>query len=196
MHIIITGGDSGIGQARAVALQAKDNKVTITGRRQAALDETTQANLRMETMAPDVTDPAAIRACASEVIRRCPTLNVVINNAGIVKPENVVNNVADLIVAQEVCVQQIGFLRYAESKSAFDTTFAMLSGILHRKRANKPTIDPGYLEGDGDDQRRPSGPQPAGSRGRRDRRCGVAGEHGGRAPRRRRRGPPDQWRGP
>ena len=147
MHIIITGGDSGIGQARAVALQAKDNKVTITGRRQAALDETTQANLRMETMAPDVTDPAAIRACASEVIRRCPTLNVVINNAGIVKPENVVNNVADLIVAQEVCVQQIGFLRYAESKSAFDTTFAMLSGILHRKRANKPIIDPGYLVG-------------------------------------------------
>jgi len=47
MHIIITGGDSGIGQARAVALQAKDNKVTITGRRRAALDETTQANLRM-----------------------------------------------------------------------------------------------------------------------------------------------------
>ncbi|MGE3174545.1 MAG: SDR family oxidoreductase [Planctomycetota bacterium] len=87
--VLITGGGSGIGRALAEALHRTDNRVIVTGRRETALAETTRANPGMEAMPLDVTDPAAIRAFAAEVTRRFPALNVVVHNAGIMRPEEV-----------------------------------------------------------------------------------------------------------
>jgi len=86
--ILITGGGSGIGRALAEALHALDNRVIIAGRRREALEATTAANPGMASLTLDVEDPAAIRAFAREVTAAHPALNVLVNNAGIMRAEN------------------------------------------------------------------------------------------------------------
>ena len=86
--ILITGGGSGIGRGLAEAFHALGNKVIIAGRRRKALEETTDANPGMAFVTLDIDDPAAIRAFAAEVTELHPTLNVLINNAGISRMED------------------------------------------------------------------------------------------------------------
>jgi uncharacterized oxidoreductase len=86
--ILITGGGSGIGRGLAEAFHALGNKVVIAGRRQSVLDKTTEANPGMASDLLDIEDPAAIRAFAARITSQHPALNVLINNAGILKPEN------------------------------------------------------------------------------------------------------------
>ena len=87
--ILITGGGSGIGRGLAEAWQAKGNQVIIAGRRKAALEETVAANPGMKYLTLDIEDPAAIKTFASQVAADYPKLNVLVNNAGIMRPENV-----------------------------------------------------------------------------------------------------------
>jgi uncharacterized oxidoreductase len=86
--ILITGGGSGIGKGLAEAFHALGNKVIIAGRRKHILDKTTSANPGMSSMELDIERPEAIQAFALQVTRDHPRLNVLINNAGIMSPEN------------------------------------------------------------------------------------------------------------
>ena len=85
--ILITGGGSGIGRALAEALHARGNRVIVTGRREAPLADAAAANPGMTFATLDITDAAAIRAFVAKVVKDHPALNVVINNAGIMKAE-------------------------------------------------------------------------------------------------------------
>ncbi len=87
--ILITGGGSGIGRALAEAFHKAGNRVIISGRRQAVLNEVTAANPGMASMVMDATDAAGIRAFAEALVKAHPALSAVINNAGIMRPEDV-----------------------------------------------------------------------------------------------------------
>ena len=87
--ILITGGGSGIGRGLAEAWQAKGNQVLIAGRRKATLEGTVAANPGMKYLTLDIEDPAGIKDFAAQVALEYPKLNVLVNNAGIMRAENV-----------------------------------------------------------------------------------------------------------
>jgi uncharacterized oxidoreductase len=85
--ILITGGGSGIGRGLAEAFHKLGNQVIIAGRRQDALDQTTAANPGMKSVVLNIEDPASIAATVQKLAAEFPTLNAVLNNAGIMRPE-------------------------------------------------------------------------------------------------------------
>jgi uncharacterized oxidoreductase len=100
--ILITGGGSGIGRGLAESLHALGNQVIVAGRRQQALDETTAANPGMKSLPLDIEDPAAIRAFAAKVAAEFPSINFLINNAGIMRAEKLLAQQTDLADAEAI----------------------------------------------------------------------------------------------
>jgi len=98
--ILITGGGSGIGRGLAEELHKLGNQVVIAGRRQSVLDEATAANPGMKSLQLDIESPAAIRKFAAQVVAEFPSLNVVINNAGIMRAEKLLTQQPDLTDAE------------------------------------------------------------------------------------------------
>ena len=81
--ILITGGGSGIGLAFAKRLAARGNKVIVVGRRQSQLEIVKSELGAIDTIQGDVSSENSRIALVKSVVARFPSLNVVINNAGI-----------------------------------------------------------------------------------------------------------------
>lgn len=109
--ILITGGGSGIGRELALRFSALGNTVIVTGRNLAALEQTIEGSKNMHAMTLDVTDPAAISQFARDVVARYPQLNVLINNAGIMRMEDV-GSAGDLADAEaQIATNLLGPIR-------------------------------------------------------------------------------------
>jgi uncharacterized oxidoreductase len=87
--VLITGGTSGIGLELATQLMALDNTVIVTGRNQSRLDAARKKLPGVHAMQSDASDPTAIAGLYDHVVGRFPNLNVLINNAGIMRKINV-----------------------------------------------------------------------------------------------------------
>ncbi|KAF2661401.1 WD40 repeat-like protein [Lophiostoma macrostomum CBS 122681] len=99
LSVVITGGGSGLGLAIAAALYQNDaTKIYLLGRRSAVLTDTIRT-LEASPSAPqkssilaaipcDVTDSASISAAVDRITKETGYVDVLINNAGVIGPEN------------------------------------------------------------------------------------------------------------
>ncbi|MEU0030888.1 SDR family NAD(P)-dependent oxidoreductase [Streptomyces sp. NPDC006335] len=109
--ILITGGTSGIGLGLALRLHEAGNKVIVAGRRKELLDEITTEHPGIDALVLDVADPDSIARARETMAASHPGLNVLVNNAGIMLRENLLDP-ADLPVAEDhVTVNLLGTIR-------------------------------------------------------------------------------------
>lgn len=85
--ILMTGGGSGIGEALAQRFHDAGNTVIVAGRRLDALQAACAGRENMHAVVLDVESVEGVGTFASEVLDRFPALNVLINNAGIMRYE-------------------------------------------------------------------------------------------------------------
>ena len=144
--ILITGGGSGIGRGLAIELHKLGNQVIIAGRRKQALDATTAAHPGMQSLTVDLESPAAIRDFASRLIAAFPKLNGLINNAGIMRPENLLAQPPDLADAEAIITTNLlGPIRLTAAllphlqKQPHATVINVSSGLAFLPLALTPT---------------------------------------------------------
>ncbi|HBK46678.1 MAG TPA: oxidoreductase [Xanthomonadaceae bacterium] len=85
--ILITGGGSGIGEALAHRFHDLGNTVIVAGRRMEPLQKAIGTRPRMHALTVDMEDAGSIASFAERLVAEFPTLNVLVNNAGIMRFE-------------------------------------------------------------------------------------------------------------
>jgi len=85
--MLITGGGSGIGEALAHRFHDAGNTVIIAGRRRQALEQAIAGRKDMHAIELDVESADGIADFARRLLAEHPTVNVLVNNAGIMRFE-------------------------------------------------------------------------------------------------------------
>jgi uncharacterized oxidoreductase len=144
--ILITGGGSGIGRGLAEALHKLGNQVIIAGRRKSALEEVCAKNPGMKFLTLDIEDRTAIRALAGRLSSEFPALNVLINNAGIMRMEDLHHQQDDLSDAEAIITTNLlGPIRLTAAllpllrKQPHSTIINVSSGLAFVPLAPTPT---------------------------------------------------------
>jgi uncharacterized oxidoreductase len=144
--ILVTGGGSGIGRGLAESFHSLGNRVIISGRRRSVLDETTAANPGMASLLLDVEDGNAIRAFATTASTKYPGLNVLINNAGIMRAEDLCEQLGDVSTAEAIVrTNLLGPIRLTAALLPVlmvqprATIINVSSGLAFVPRADSPT---------------------------------------------------------
>ena len=104
--LLITGGGSGIGRALAHRFHDLGNQVIISGRRRDALEDAAAGRAGIHILQLDVEDPAAIERFADQVLSQHPQLNVLINNAGVMRSESLASR-RDLADAEATVITNL-----------------------------------------------------------------------------------------
>lgn len=106
--ILITGGTGGIGLELARQLLQRGSAVIITGRDPEKLAAAKQALPGVHTFQSDVSDPQAVAALYDAVTTQFPALDVLINNAGIMRNLNLNQDRALTDVTREIEIDLCG----------------------------------------------------------------------------------------
>ena len=109
--ILITGGTSGIGLGLARKFHEQGNHVIVAGRREELLDEIATEHPGIDTIALDIVDPESIARAREAVAARHPQLNVLINNAGIQLPENLLDPDSLPVAEDTIATNLLGTIR-------------------------------------------------------------------------------------
>ena len=109
--ILITGSTSGIGLGLALRFHKAGNKVIVAGRRKALLKQITADHPGIEAIELDVADAKSIGQASERAAERYPDLNVLINNAGIMLSENVLEPGSLKVAEESVTINLLGTIR-------------------------------------------------------------------------------------
>ena len=123
--ILVTGGGTGIGRGLAESLHRLGNQVIIAGRRLEPLQAVAEANPGIQYLSLDQGDPADIRRFAIELNDGYPDLNVIVNNAGIQRVEDLTTG-GPGAAEQTVAINLLGPIRL---------TAALLQRLLGKQHA-------------------------------------------------------------
>jgi NAD(P)-dependent dehydrogenase (short-subunit alcohol dehydrogenase family) len=93
--VLVTGASSGIGRETALAFAAAGANLVLVARRAKALASVAAQARKLGVAAlvatADVTQPEAVTACFRKGVKRFGTVDVVVNNAGVLIPAKVVD---------------------------------------------------------------------------------------------------------
>jgi short-subunit dehydrogenase involved in D-alanine esterification of teichoic acids len=109
--ILLTGGTSGIGLGLAVRLHEAGNKVIVAGRRKELLDDIVAEHPGIEALVLDVADPDSIAQASETLAASHPELNVLINNAGVMLQENLLDPASLPVAEEHVTINLLGTIR-------------------------------------------------------------------------------------
>lgn len=102
--ILITGGGTGIGRAFAKRFSERDNQVILCGRRAEKLAEARGTMPDVHTMVCDVGNAAAREKLVEHVLDEFPDLNVLVNNAGIQRKNDLTQPEPWAVTAAEIAI--------------------------------------------------------------------------------------------
>ncbi|MGF7153137.1 SDR family oxidoreductase [Novosphingobium gossypii] len=113
--ILVTGGGSGIGAALAQRFHDQGNVVIVAGRRLDALEAACAGRENMHAVTLDVESAGGVAAFAATVLERFPALNVLVNNAGIMRYERL-DRARDLADAEaQITTNLLGPIRLIDA---------------------------------------------------------------------------------
>lgn len=114
--ILITGGSTGIGLEYAKQFLALGNVVVATGRDETKLKKAKSQLPELHTIQSDVSRPVEIAGLLMKALAEFPRLNVLINNAGIMRTINWHDSSADLeSLTEEIDINLKGPIRMSKA---------------------------------------------------------------------------------
>jgi uncharacterized oxidoreductase len=141
--ILITGGGSGIGLGLAEAFCGLGNTVIVAGRTPSKLEAAKSKGL--ETFTVDMTNAASIERLAADTLRKFPSLNCVIHNAGIMVNEKLSKGNSSKAAEDTVLTNLLGPMRLTNAllphllQQESATIFTVTSGLAFIPLAMTPT---------------------------------------------------------
>jgi 2-deoxy-D-gluconate 3-dehydrogenase len=116
--VVVTGASRGLGRAMAIAFGEAGANVVLTGRDGQALEDarraTEKAGGRTLAVTMEVTDRAAVDRAAQQTVDTFGTIDVLVNNAGIVKVQPFLE-VTDADIARLLDVNLVGAVRCCQA---------------------------------------------------------------------------------
>src|SRR5258708_4686539 len=113
--ILITGGGSGIGYQLTKKLTAFGKTILISGPDQSKMDPAQAAFPKLHTFRSDASDPKATATLCEQVTKQFPDLNILINNAGIMREINVHDKAGSLEdITREIEINLSGPIRMVQ----------------------------------------------------------------------------------
>jgi NAD(P)-dependent dehydrogenase (short-subunit alcohol dehydrogenase family) len=129
--VLVTGASSGIGRATAAAFAAAGARVALVARRRPELEqlaaEIAAAGGRALVAPADVTDRAQVGACFDAVTAGLGPIDIVVNNAGVLRPASI----ADVTAADLQAMLQVNL---------FGALYVMQEALARMRPRNAGTI--------------------------------------------------------